>query len=137
MSGRAKHKILIVDDEPSICANLSRRLEVCGYTCLTANDGKKGIELAIKSKPSLVILDLMMPEVDGHKAYRILKSNPKTKDIKVIFFTAKDPSLVMGKGIDAIDDLDFIFKPFDDEALMVMIRGVLGSVPLEATGLHE
>ncbi len=108
---------------------LKLRLEASGFVCLTASTGREAVEIARERHPDLVILDLKMPDMDGDEAYKILKEDPKTKNIRFIFFTARDSKAIQDKGIETIDQLDFIFKPFDDAALSLLIRSALGSLP--------
>lgn len=124
-----KHTILIADDEASIRNMLKLRLEASGFICLTAKTGKEVVDICREKHPDLAILDLKMPDMDGDEAYKILKEEPHTKNIHFIFFTARDSESIMNKGIDTIDQLDFIFKPFDDNALSLLIRSALGSLP--------
>ncbi len=124
-------KILVADDEPGIRRNLQLRLEAAGLTCITASNGKEAVDLAKKERPALIMLDLQMPEMDGLQAYKILQDDPKTKNIRVIFFTAHDPSTVMEKGMEAIDKLDFIFKPFDEKAISLLVETALDCIPEE------
>jgi two-component system, OmpR family, response regulator len=81
-------KILIVDDEESLRALYSATLRRAGYEVLTAGNAKKAVELALSAKPALILLDVMMPSVDGGEAYAYLSGNPATADIPIIFLTS-------------------------------------------------
>lgn len=117
-------KILIVDDEDHIVEMLKLRLETLGYEVVTACDGEAGLKLSRESKPDLIILDLMLPKIDGYKVCRMLKFDEKYKHIPIIMFTARaqDSDVKMGKevGADA-----YITKPFDSKILLEKIGELL------------
>jgi DNA-binding response OmpR family regulator len=85
-----KKRILIVDDEPDLVETLQVRLAQENYECLTANDGHNGFELARTEKPDLVILDIMLPGMDGYKVARLLKFQKELKHIPIIMLSARD-----------------------------------------------
>src|SRR6187549_3194841 len=103
--------ILIIDDHNDIRENIAEILTLAGYATLTAENGKKGVEIAIKEKPSLVICDIMMPELDGYGVLHLMRKNPETEDIPFIFLTAKTERADFRKGMEMGAD-DFITKPF-------------------------
>ncbi|MGC9451804.1 MAG: LytR/AlgR family response regulator transcription factor [Oceanipulchritudo sp.] len=113
--------ILIMEDDESVRLPVVDLLEAEGFTVLTAEDGKKGIELARKEQPDLIISDIMMPEVDGYGVFETLQKDPHTAVIPFIFLTAKtDPSDIregLGLGAD-----DYITKPFEPEDLIDSIN---------------
>ena len=80
--------VLVVDDDPEIVAMLSTRLGKRGYTVTTAGDGNKAIELAKKSRPDVVLLDVMMPGKSGWEVARALKQDPETQDVKIVMVSA-------------------------------------------------
>ena len=84
-----KKRILIVDDEDDIRNMLKFRMEATGYDVSEAADGQEGLDRARSSKPDLIILDLMLPKIDGFKVCRMLKFDEKHKDIPIIMFTAR------------------------------------------------
>lgn len=88
--GRKPVNILCVDDDEKALELLKSILEPAGYTVITSSSGKNGVEKAILLKPDLIILDLMMPDVDGFEVTRVLKDNPATMDIPIFILTAKD-----------------------------------------------
>ncbi|OGX18790.1 MAG: hypothetical protein A3K83_02510 [Omnitrophica WOR_2 bacterium RBG_13_44_8b] len=112
-----KKKILIVDDEEHILMLLENRLSKAGYAVVKANNGKDAIIMARTELPSLIIIDILMPGIDGPKAVSILEEDPKTKDIPVIFLTA-----LVGKDEErerkVVSGRYFIAKPFDPEQLL-------------------
>ncbi|EKD28053.1 MAG: Sensor protein [uncultured bacterium] len=119
-----KSKILIIDDEPEILILVKSRIESSGYKGITAGSGKAGIELAMKEKPTIILLDLLMPEMDGYEVMKQLKSNPLTEKIPVILFTAAPPEEVIKKGGQVMEAVDFVIKPFDEKALLFLINRI-------------
>ncbi len=117
-------KILVVDDETQLVDMIKIRLEANNYLVLTAYDGQEALEKAYKEKPDLIILDLMLPKMDGYKVCRMLKFNKKYKKIPIILFTARaqESDKKMGEevGADA-----YITKPFEPEELIAKIKALL------------
>jgi len=118
------NRILIVDDEPDLVETLQARLEQENYQCLTANDGYNGLELARKERPDLIILDIMLPAMDGYKIARLLKFQKELKHIPIIMLTAKDrpEDRLLGEQTGA--DL-YMTKPFSLEELVGTVKGFL------------
>jgi CheY-like chemotaxis protein len=116
--------ILIVDDEPANVDMLSQELEEEGYHLLTAYDGEEALIKVQEHQPDLILLDVMMPNVDGFTVCRILKGSGKTMLIPVILLTALRAQEDRVRGIDAGAD-DFISKPFDRDELLAKIRSLL------------
>ncbi len=120
----AKAKILVVDDEKDLVETLSFRLEANDYEVLKAHDGQDGLNKARSEKPDLIILDLMLPKMDGYKVCRMLKFDAKYKKIPIIMFTARaqesDKKIGMEVGADA-----YITKPFEPQALLSKIQELL------------
>ena len=85
-----KNRILIVDDEPDIVEALQTRLEQENFECIKAYDGNGGLELARAKKPDLIILDIMLPNLDGYKVCRLLKFQKEFQRIPIIMLTARD-----------------------------------------------
>ena len=119
-----KKKILVVDDEPDIVTLIKSRLEANGYDVVSAYNGKDGLEKAIEAQPDMILLDLMMPIMDGYEAGQKLKENPKTKNIPIILFTAASAEEVAKKGAETIEAIDYVVKPFDDAALLFLINRI-------------
>lgn len=113
--------ILIIDDNTEIRENIAEILELGGYEVLTAENGKRGVEIALKEKPSLVICDIMMPELDGYGVLHLLRKNSECENIPFIFLTAKTERNDLRKGMEMGAD-DFITKPFDDIELLNAIE---------------
>lgn len=117
-------KILIVDDEPQMVDMLSMRLETSGYDIITAADGQAGLDKARKEKPDLIILDLMLPKMDGYKVCGLLKKDARFARIPIVIFTAKAQKEDMDIGKEVGADA-YITKPFDAQALTLKIAELL------------
>ena len=115
--------ILIVDDTPENVDILNELLS--DYNRKVAINGKMAVKVAEKTKPDLILLDVMMPEMDGFEAAKILKANPATSEIPVVFVTAKTDvnSFVAGFEIGAED---YIMKPFDPKVVLSAVKRKLG-----------
>jgi len=109
--------ILIIDDNNDIRENTAEILELAGYKTFTAENGKRGVELAVKEKPSVIVCDIMMPELDGYGVLHLLRKNADTQNIPFIFLTAKTERGDFRKGMELGAD-DYITKPFDDIELL-------------------
>ncbi len=119
-----KKRILIVDDEDDLRNMLKFRLEAMNYDVSEAVDGQEGLDKARSSKPDLIILDLMLPKIDGFKVCRMLKFDEKHKNIPIIMFTAraqeKDKQIGKEMGADA-----YITKPFEPDVLLGKMKELL------------
>jgi len=118
-------KILIIDDEEDFCYFAKKNLEaISNYEIITANKGKKGIQIARKEKPDLILLDIMMPGIDGFEVLKRLKANEKTLNIPVIMLTAKDEdeSKIKAAGLYCED---YLVKPVEKLVLRAKIQKVL------------
>lgn len=118
-----KVKILIVDDEPNIVRTLKDRLEMNEYDIITASNGQEGLERAIKDLPDIILLDVIMPLMDGLEMLEALRRRPECADIAVIMLTARSQTQDIARakscGID-----DYIVKPFDLSELLEKIENV-------------
>ncbi len=119
----AKH-ILIVDDEKDIIDLLQFNLKAEGYKTSTALDGEKALEIASRYKPDLIILDIMLPGKDGYQVIRELRQDAKSKNIPVIFLTAKDSEIDEVVGLELGAD-DYIIKPISIRKLIARVKNVL------------
>lgn len=117
-------RILIVEDEPDILDLISYNLQQAGYTVLQAGDGERGLQLAAKEVVSLVVLDLMMPGIDGLEVCRLLKQDAGTKDIPVLMLTARTEEVDRIVGFELGAD-DYLTKPFSPRELILRIRAIL------------
>lgn len=109
--------ILVIDDNTDIRENTAEILELAGYKTFTAENGKQGVEVAVKQKPSVIVCDIMMPELDGYGVLHLLRKNPETQNIPFIFLTAKTERSDFRKGMEMGAD-DYITKPFEDIELL-------------------
>ena len=112
-----QHSILVIDDNQDLRENTAEILDLAGYKTMTAENGKRGIELATREKPTMIVCDIMMPELDGYGVLHLLRKNPETKNIPLIFLTAKTERADFRKGMEMGAD-DYITKPFDDIELL-------------------
>lgn len=120
----APKKILIVDDEPDILDFLKYNLKKEGYSVATAADGRQAIAVAELEKPDLIILDIMMPELDGIETCRLLRENPAFRDTPITFLTARDEDFSQIAALDVGGD-DYITKPIKPRVLMSRIQALL------------
>ncbi len=120
-------KILVCDDEPYILMALSDAVEMEGYDCVTAVNGKEAVEKAKEELPDLILLDVMMPYKDGFEVCRELKGIDLTKNIPIIMLTAKSQQLDIQRGKDVGAD-DYITKPFKPSTLRKKFNEVLEGV---------
>ena len=114
-------KLLVIDDHDDIRENIAEILTLAGYEVFTAENGKRGVETALKESPELVICDIMMPELDGYGVLHLLRKNEATVNTPFIFLTAKTERIDFRKGMEMGAD-DYITKPFDDIELLNAIE---------------
>ncbi len=116
-----KKRILVVDDEAQMVDMIKMRLEANGYEVISAYDGQEALEVAKSENPDLIILDLMLPKMDGYKVCGLLKADVRYNKIPIIIFTAKaqEADIILGKevGADA-----YITKPFESQTLLLRIK---------------
>lgn len=127
MTKKADVKILLVDDSPSNNLLLQNILEEEGYAPITSFDGKNALEIIRKQKPDLVLLDIMMPEIDGFEVLEDIVTNDDTKDIKVIIITARKDPEDRNRAID-LGVIDYIIKPIDIDYLLKRIEYVVQKI---------
>lgn len=120
----AARKILLVDDDPDILKVLSMRLEKTGYEVDIASDGLVALEKIHKDRPDLIVLDLMLPEVEGYKVCRMLKFDETYKDIPVIILTGRTQEEDRNKGMQMGADA-YMVKPFESKDLLIKIEKLL------------
>ncbi len=118
------NSILVIEDNEHIRENAAEILELAGYKVFTAANGKQGVEIALLERPSLIVCDIMMSELDGYGVLHLLKKNHSTENIPFIFLTAKTGRSDMRKGMEMGAD-DYITKPFDDIELLNAIEARL------------
>ncbi|QQL51257.1 response regulator transcription factor [Mucilaginibacter ginkgonis] len=124
MSTLPKHKILIVDDEPDILELIEYNLKKEGYQVFTAQNGQAAVAEAKKALPDLIILDIMMPVMDGIEACRIMRTMPEFKNTFMVFLTARSEEYSEIAGFNVGAD-DYIAKPIKPRALVSRINAIL------------
>ena len=126
----SKGKILVVDDEIYIVHILDFSLGMEGYEVVTALDGEQALERVAEQKPDLIVLDIMMPKLDGYEVCKSIKSNAATQHIPVILLSAKGRNVDQKLGFDVGAD-DYITKPFSPRKLVERINQLLGQTVTE------
>jgi len=126
-------KILAVDDEKHIVRLVQVNLQRAGYEVVTANDGREALEKVATERPDLVVLDVMMPYMDGFEVLRNLRANPETRELPVIMLTAKaqDADVFKGwqSGVDA-----YLTKPFNPMELLSFVKRIFKAQEEEDKG---
>lgn len=117
-------QILIVDDEPGIVVPLQFLMEQQGYKVMTAESGEFALEVIYQYKPDLILLDIMLPGIDGWEVCEIVRLNPDCRNIKIIFLTAKKSEVDMAKGL-ALGGDAYITKPFSNDVLVAKVNEIL------------
>ncbi|AXT53741.1 response regulator [Aquimarina sp. BL5] len=117
-------KILIVDDEPNIVMSLEYTFKKQDFEVFIARDGSEAIQILETQIPTVVLLDIMMPNVDGYQTLKYIRSNPKTKDIKVVFLTAKNKASDIEKGLEMGVD-KYLTKPFSVKKIITEIKALI------------
>lgn len=119
-----KHKILIIDDDHLILKKMREILEENGYEVIDADNGEKGLILAMKMLPQLVVLDVEMPKMRGWEVCKLLKHNPRSQNIFVLMITSRnevaDILVAMQQGAD-----DYLTKPFENEELLIRVKRLI------------
>src|SRR5215467_8029899 len=113
--------VLVIDYNADIRDNTAEILDLAGYKTFTAENGKRGVDVAIKEKPDVIVCDIMMPELDGYGVLHLVRKNAKTQNIPFIFLTAKTERSDFRKGMEMGAD-DYITKPFEDIELLNAIE---------------
>lgn len=113
--------ILVIEDNQDIRENTAEILDLAGYKTFTAENGKRGVDIAIREKPDVIVCDIMMPELDGYGVLHLLRKNEATQAIPFIFLTAKTERSDFRKGMEMGAD-DYVTKPFEDIELLNAIE---------------
>src|SRR5271169_2713970 len=121
--------VLVIDDNADIRDNTAEILDLAGYKTFKAENGKKGVDIALKEKPDVIICDIMMPELDGYGVLHLLRKNAETQNIPFIFLTAKTERSDFRKGMEMGAD-DYITKPFEDIELLNAVESRLKKIEL-------
>ncbi|MFY9943187.1 MAG: response regulator [Desulfobacterales bacterium] len=118
--------ILIVDDELGILVSLQFLLEQNGFRVVFAQSGRDAFDALEKSKPDLILLDIMLPDLDGFEIFQMIRANPAWDGIKVIFLTAKNRGGDIAKGLNLGVDA-YITKPFSNAELLAAVNDLIGA----------
>jgi two-component system, OmpR family, alkaline phosphatase synthesis response regulator PhoP len=119
-------RILIVDDEPNIVLSLEFLMQREGYQVATAADGEAALEALAAQAPDLVILDVMLPKVNGFDVCRRIRADPRWKGVKILILTARGREMEVSKGLGLGADL-YVTKPFSTKELVAQVRGLLAT----------
>ena len=131
-----KKTILVIDDEPDIRDLLEFHLKKEGYKVLISSDGEKGLKVARKKSPNLILLDLLLPGIKGLDVCRVLKSDINTSNINIIMVTALGQEENIVKGLETGAD-DYVSKPFNMSILLARISAVLRRKTTDAISNHD
>lgn len=124
MTDATPKKILVVDDEPDVASLLTLMLKSQGYAVVTASDGQEALEKARGEAPDLILLDVMLPRMDGYKVARMLKFDENYSHIPIIMLTAKIQDRDKQTGLE-MGANDYLTKPFDTTVLLNKIKDIL------------
>jgi DNA-binding response OmpR family regulator len=126
--------ILIVEDDPTMLRGLKDNFEFKGYKVLTASDGEKGLEAALNAKPDLILLDIMLPKINGYEICRLIRE--QKLDMPIIMLTAKgeESDIVLGLNLGADD---YVTKPFSIKELLARAAAFLRRAKKETQDIHE
>lgn len=128
-----KRKILIVEDEKELVKLITFHMVTSGYDTLSANNGFEALEICETEKPALIILDIMLPKIDGWEVCRRIRENPKTRNIPIIMLSALTEVNDKLKGFNLGID-DYVTKPFSPRELLVRVKRVISRVENKASG---
>jgi DNA-binding response OmpR family regulator len=120
------YKILVVDDDPYILMSLEFLMKKNGYDVMVARNGTEALDIVEKQIPNIVLLDIMMPDVDGYEICKYIKSNAHLKNTNVIFMSAKTKEADIKKGYDMGASL-YVTKPFSTRVLVKQIKELLSA----------
>jgi len=117
-------QILIVDDEPNVVMPIQFLMEQQGYRVMIAERGEDALDLIYQYEPDLVLLDILLPGIDGYEVCEIIRLNPNYRNVKIIFLTAKGREVEIAQGL-ALGADAYITKPFSNAALIAKVKEVL------------
>ncbi len=123
MAAELKNSIVLVDDEPNIRETVAFILEAEGFEVRTANDGIAGLEMVRRHRPKVVLLDVMMPRMDGYEVCRAIREDAELSEVFVLVLTARGQKADEVRALEVGADL-YMSKPFDDEVVLDVIRDV-------------
>ena len=129
----ANETLLVIEDDRDIIEIIQYNCQKEGYTVLSATNGEKGLEIARSRRPAAVLLDLMLPGLDGLEVAKRLRRDPETREIAIIMLTAKgeESDVILGLGVGADD---YVVKPFKLKELLARVKAVLRRGPLQDEG---
>jgi len=119
-----REKILIIEDDKHISKLVKYNLEKAGYGCTVADDGEEALDILSKEQPDLIILDIMLPKMDGFELCRVIKQDVKRRNIPIIMLTAKGEEVDRIVGLELGAD-DYVVKPFSPRELILRIKAIL------------
>lgn len=131
-----KPKVLVVDDEPDAVELIEFNLKAAGFDVVTAADGQEALKKAQSTLPQLILLDLMLPEVDGFEVCKQLRKNPNTANIPIIMLTAKAAEIDRVLGLELGAD-DYVTKPFSPRELVLRVKNLLKRNTSEAPNKEQ
>lgn len=117
-------EILIVDDEPSIVVQIQFLMEQQGYKVIVAKNGEDALDIILKYKPDLILLDIMLPGIYGYEVCEIVRLNPDFRNVKIIFLAAKGREVEIAKGM-ALGADAYIIKPFSSAEVISKVKELL------------
>ena len=120
------HRILIVDDEPNIVLALELLMKKEGYEVHTVDDGERAVQAAKELRPDLILLDIMMPKMDGYEVCQRIRSDVLLKDVSIIMLTAKGREVEREKGL-ALGADHYITKPFSTRQVVMKVKEILAA----------
>lgn len=118
-------KILIVDDEPDIVKIVAFRLKKCNYDVFCAFDGNEALQLINKIKPDLILLDILLPDINGYELCKTLRRSGEFKTIPIIFLTASTSESIETQTVQCCGN-DYLIKPFEPEELYAKVKRLIG-----------
>lgn len=121
-------RILIVDDEPNIVISLEFLMKREGFEAEIAADGEAALDALARNRPDLVVLDVMLPKMNGFEVCRQIRANPDSRDVKILMLTAKGRETEVARGLGLGADA-YVTKPFSTKDLVAQIKRLLGSGP--------
>ncbi len=121
-----KKKVLLVDDQNTVLMMERMMLREAGYDIVVARNGAEAVEKAVAERPDLMLLDVVMPKMDGFEVCRALRARPETKALPIILCTTRGDPTNVKTGYDA-GCTDYVTKPFDSVELLAKLRGYLGT----------
>ena len=120
------NKILVVEDEVNTSELLRRYFEIVGYDVVNAHTGQEAIDMALEHEPEVIILDIVLPDLDGYEVCKRLRSNEKTGKTPIVFLTTKDERSDRLEGLRLGAD-DYLSKPFDVEELRLRVHNIIAN----------